>query len=403
MSILFGHPGGNPNSHHAALAHFEAGRLEAFCVPWMPSPATLRALQRFGPTRAMGQRLARRTFEPLAAAPKVQGRIGEWRRLATRAVGWGDERLSYEANDWLMRTMRRECRRPAVTAVHSYEDCSAGQFAAAKRLGKACIYDMPIGYYPAWEETQAELVRRYRDWVPPQGLPSSRYVRPEQKRREMELADLVLAPSSFVEKTVQAFHPEKKVARAAYGVDLEFWQSVEEKSWDHPLRFLYAGQMSMRKGIPLLLEAWEAAGLREAHLDLVGVWQLAKDKVASLPRGVTLWPPCSREALRERYRMADVFLFPSFFEGFGLVLLEAMACGLPALATEATAGPDVLTESCGRLVPCGSLEALVEGLRWFERRSGQLPSMARAARAQAARFTWGNYRRSVSEAVAPFA
>ena len=130
---------------------------------------------------------------------------------------------------------------------------------------------------------------------------------------------------------------------------------------------------------------------------------MAKDKVASLPRGVTLWPPCSREALRERYRMADVFLFPSFFEGFGLVLLEAMACGLPALATEATAGPDVLTESCGRLVPCGSLEALVEGLRWFERRSGQLPSMARAARAQAARFTWGNYRRSVSEAVAPFA
>ena len=402
MSILFGHPGGNPNSHHAALAHFEAGRLEAFCVPWMPSSRTLCAIQRFAPTRSLGQRLARRAFEPLAGATMVQGRAGEWRRLATRAFGFGNERLSYEANDWLMRTMAKECRRPAVTAVHSYEDCSEKQFVEAKRREKACIYDMPIGYFPFWERTQAELVERYRDWVPEQGLPSSRYVRPEQKRREMELADLVLSPSSFVETTVLTFHPEKKVARAAYGVDLEFWKPEEGRSWDHSLRFLYAGQMSLRKGIPTLLEAWEAAGLREARLDLVGVWQLAKGRMASLPRGVTLWPPCSREALRERYRQADVFLFPSFFEGFGLVLLEAMACGLPAMATEATAGPDVLTDSCGRLVPRGNLEAIVGALHWFKAHQGQLPSMAHAARAQAMKFTWENYRRGVSEAVAPF-
>ena len=100
-----------------------------------------------------------------------------------------------------MRTMTRECRRPAVTAIHAYEDCSLWQFAEAKRLGKACIYDMPIGYYPAWEHAQAELVRKFVDWLPAGGLPSSRYVRPQQKCQEMELADLVLAPSSFVAET----------------------------------------------------------------------------------------------------------------------------------------------------------------------------------------------------------
>ncbi len=402
MTVLFGHPGGNPNSHQAALAHLESGWLEAFCVPWMPSESTLQALQRFGPTRAMGQRLSRRTFPPLAGAPRIQGRAGEWLRLAIRALGRGDERLSYQANDWLMRTMRRECRRASVTAVHSYEDCSADQFEEAKRLDKACIYDMPIGYYPAWEQTQSDLARRYSDWIPTQGLPSNRYVRPEQKRREMELADLVLAPSSFVERTIRSFHPDKKVKRAAYGVDLDFWQPEPGKSWDHPVRFLYAGQISLRKGIPLLLDAWEAADLREAHLDLVGVWQLSANKRAVLPAGVTVWPPCSREALRERYRTADVFLFPSYFEGFGLVLLEAMSSGLPALASEATAGPDVLTESCGRLIPCGSLEALVEGLKWFVVHQGRLPSMALAARHQAARFTWASYRQQVSEAVGAF-
>ena len=60
-----------------------------------------------------------------------------------------------------MRTMARECRRLAVTAVHVYEDCALWQFVEAKRLGKACIYDMPIGYYPAWVHTQAELARKF--------------------------------------------------------------------------------------------------------------------------------------------------------------------------------------------------------------------------------------------------
>ena len=402
MNILFGHPSGGPFSHQAALAHFEAGRLEAFCVPWMPSALTLRLLERVAPLRPMVQRLARRHFAPLTAAPKVQGRIGELRRLAMRALGRGDESLSYEANDWLMRTMGKECGRPAVTAVHSYEDCSLWQFEEAKRLGKACVYDLPIGYHPAWEQTQAELVRKYADWLPTGGLPSSRYVRPEQKRREMELADVVLVPCSFVEHTIRAFYPHKNVARAAYGVDLDFWRPPAKKPERDRLRFIYAGQLSLRKGIPMLLHAWEAAALDNAELELVGMWQLAQSKRIALPRGVNWRRACSREELRQRYQTADAFVFPSFFEGFGLVLLEAMACGLPAIASEATAGPDVLIPACGRLVPTGDLEALVESLRWFEQHPGQLPGMSRAARGQAERCTWESYRRCVTEAVAPF-
>ena len=149
MSILFGHPTGNPNSHQAAVAHFTADRLAAFCVPWMPSALTLKILSRVPLLRVHAGRLARRNFRALDEAPKIQGRLGEVRRLLIRARGLGDESLSYEANDWLMRTMARECRRDSVTAVHSYEDCSLTQFERAKQLGKACIYDMPIGYFPA--------------------------------------------------------------------------------------------------------------------------------------------------------------------------------------------------------------------------------------------------------------
>jgi len=399
MTVLFGHPSGNPNSHHAALAHFEAGCLEAICIPWMPSSSTISLLKRFRGVRKSVDRLERRHFSPLALAPKVQGRLGEWGRMARRAAGLGDEGLSYQANDWLMHTMVRECRRSAVKAVHAFEDCSQLQFEEAKRLDKACIYDLPIGFYPAWESTLAELEKTYAEWLPVGGLPASRHVRPRQKLREMELADLVLVPSSFVEGTVLAHAPTKRIARAAYGVDLEFWQPAVEPRQGRPLRFLYAGQISLRKGIPLLLDAWEKANLGDAELELVGVWQLADSKLAQLPANVSVLPPQSREGLRERYRQAEAFVFPSYFEGFGLVLLEAMACGLPALASDATAGPDVLTERSGRVVPRGAIEPLVEALRWFEQSRDLLPKMSAAARLEAERWTWESYRSSVTRAV----
>ena len=402
MTVLFGHPSGNPNSHNAALAHFEAHQLEAFCVPWMPSPLSLQLLESIAPLRPMARRFRRRHFSALAEAPKIQGRVREMRRLITRGFGRGDESLSYEANDWLMRTMRRECRRVRVRAVHAYEDCSLWQFQEAKRLGKACIYDMPIGYYPAWEHTQAELVRQFVEWLPAGGLPSNRFVRPQQKRQEMELADVVLAPSTFVADTVRAFYPNKLLALAPYGVDLDFWRAGARNEGSEVLRFIYAGQISLRKGIPSLLQAWEKAALRSAELQLVGSWYLSVSRRASLPRGVAHVPACSPEALREHYRRADVFVFPSFFEGFGLVLLEAMACGLPAIASTATAGTDVLTEASGRVLPVGNLDILVETLRWFDQNRNRLPAMARAARKQAELCSWERYRSVVREVTAGF-
>jgi len=402
MSILFGHPTGNPNSHQAALAHFESSRLEAFCVPWFPSEAVLACLRSFPLTRTMATRLKRRRFEPLADAPKIQGRIGEIKRLVVRALGRGDEGLSYEANDWLMRTMARECRRPAVTAVHSYEDCSLLQFEEAKRVGKACIYDMPIGYYPAWWETEDILAKKFTDWLPVGGLASHKYVRPEQKRREMELADVVIVPSTFVERTIKRFI-EKPCVRAQYGVDTDFWQpSTGPKKTDGPLRFIYVGQLNVRKGTPILIEAWKRAAIKNAEIYLVGSWLVADRMRRQLPLNVRYVGPCSKEELRKHYQSADVFVFPSFFEGFALVLLESMACGLPVVASDASGATDIIDEQTGKLLPPGDVEAWTDGLRAMAERRDQLPQMKAAARAKALQHTWDRYRKAVCNSVAAY-
>ena len=400
MSILFGHPTGSPFSYHAALAHFEAGQLDRFCVPWMPSAMTLRLLDQIKPLRPMTQRLGRRYFRPLVNAPKIQGRPGELRRQLIRALGWGDDRLASEANNWLMRTMTRECQRSSVTAVHAYEDCSLWQFLKAKHLGKACIYDMPIGFYPAWERAQTALVKKYADWLPAAGL--SPQVPREQKCKEMELADLVLVPSSFVADTVRDFHPDKAVALAPYGVDLAGWPAAPARTPQDTITFLFAGQCSVRKGVPLLLEAWRAADLKHARLRLVGSWQLAEAKKRELPQRCEWIGPVSSQQLRHFYHGADVFVFPTNFEGRALVLSEALASGLPVLTTSASGADDMVDESCGRVVRPEDLDALVEGLRWFHNNRERLPELSRTARNSAERCAWDQYRGQVAQAVASF-
>jgi alpha-maltose-1-phosphate synthase len=401
MSILFGHPTGNPNSYNAAMAYLEVGLLECFCVSWMPSTTTIGTFRRFRPLRPHVERLERRLFSPLSHAPKVQGPVREVCRLLMRAAGLIDD-SSDQANRWLMRTMARECHRSTVTAVHAYEDCSLWQFIEAKRLGKACIYDMPTCYYQEWERARVELYRKYSDWVPSQVSPVFHHLRLEQKRQEMTLADLTFVASRYVEETIREFYPYKDIARIPYGIDAEFWAPGPIKQ-PEPLRFIYAGNVTVRKGIPLLIEAWSKAGLCDAELAIVGSWGLADSKRRSLPRGIRWLPPCSSRALRDRYRESHVFVFPSYSDGFGLALLEAMACGLPAIASEASIGPEIIKAGCGFTSPPGNLDRLVELLRWFDRHREQLPIMGRQARVQATGCTWSNYRSLLTGAVSKLA
>jgi glycosyltransferase involved in cell wall biosynthesis len=399
MTVLVGHPTGNPNSHNAAAAYLEAGLLERFCVSWMPSARTMDVLEHVRALRPLVQRLGRRRFSPLASAPKVQGRAGELFRLVMRASGVDATQLADQGNRWLMRTMARECRRSEVTVIHSYEDCSLWQFEEAKRLGKACVYDLPTCYYPVWEKLQADLWQKYSDWVPADQPAHAYEARLDQKGQELALADLTLVASSYVEGTVREYHPHKDIARTPYGVDCDFWAPASSAKPPGPLRFIYAGQVSVRKGIPLLIDAWSKAALRDAELELVGSWALAEGKRSSLGPGISWIPPCSSQELRDRYRASDVFVFPTFSDGFGLVLLEAMACGLPAIASEASIAPEIISPGCGLLTPPGNVDRLVEHLKWFDRNRDEVPRMGLKARQQAERCTWSNYRNTVVRAV----
>ena len=98
----------------------------------------------------------------------------------------------------------------------------------------------------------------------------------------------------------------------------------------------------------------------------------------------------------------DIFVLPSRSEALSNSLLEAMGCGLPAIASTATAGADVLTDASGRLLAPGDVDAFVDALQWFDKNRDLLPAMGRAARKKAEECSWDRYRRAVSEATSRF-
>jgi glycosyltransferase involved in cell wall biosynthesis len=92
-----------------------------------------------------------------------------------------------------------------------------------------------------------------------------------------------------------------------------------------------------------------------------------------------------------------VFVFPSLVEGFGLVLLEAMACGIPIITTPNTGGPDIIIDGIeGFIIPIRDVEALKVKIAWCYSHPQELAKMGIAARKKAEQLTWERYRQKLA-------
>src|SRR5205085_12517328 len=113
------------------------------------------------------------------------------------------------------------------------------------------------------------------------------------------------------------------------------------------------------KGIPLLIEAWKALALKGSELWLVGpIGERERKLIPELP-GLCVKGKYPFEELPDLMRQCDVLVFPSYCDGFALVLLEALASGMPIISTEATAAPDLIEDGVeGFLIQSGDLDAL---------------------------------------------
>jgi glycosyltransferase involved in cell wall biosynthesis len=217
------------------------------------------------------------------------------------------------------------------------------------------------------------------------------------------MASHLLVASSFTRASlIENGSKSESISVVSYGVDTERYypSAVRKNVGSNCLHLLFVGRINQRKGIKYLLEALRQFDPKEVKLTICG--RVVDDLELFEPFGeqVTIRPSVSVAELVKAYQEADLFVFPSVAEGFGQVLLEALACGLPILSTTHTAAPDLIEDGVqGFVVEPRRPDLLVERISWTMTHRAELMKMAQAARARAEEFSWQRFRMESAAAV----
>ncbi len=401
--VVVSHPTGNANVRsvlHALLAANLLSRyhttLAVFGSAWTGKAANCPGLGELRRRQYNDSLRGRTTTHPWREAVRLLSLRAGWSRLVSPEAAFASVyRVGLELDQQVASAL--QLNRPA--AAYCYEDTALETFREAKGQGATCIYDLPIGYWRAAQRILTEEAERRPDWLPTMGGLKDSDEKLARKDEELRLADRILVASTFTKQTLEECpFPIAPISVIPYGADdaLLAPERVERASPDAPLRVLFVGGLSQRKGIADLFEAVELLA-PQVKLTVIG----RKPAEACVPLNRALgkhrWiESLPRQKILEEMRAHDVLLFPSLFEGFGLVVTESLSQGLPVITTPHTCGPDVLTEGeDGFIVPIRDPQAIAEKLELLHRDRERLSAMSEAALKKAQTLTWESYRRGV--------
>jgi starch synthase len=402
------HPTSNPFARNAALSISEVGMLNAIATTFVYDPDRLenqtgKLIKRLLPklTSTIEKELSRRTW----IAPEGSKiydypwqeilRVFLVKTKLSKKLGITDRTLV----DWMVASFDRHVAKhhlQNIDAIYAYEDGATDTFTAAKKQGIYCFYDLPIAFHLTSRQIQTEEADLFPELAATMLAIEEPKWKIERKNREVQLADHIFVASSFTLRSLLGIGiPSSKISVIPYGAPIEYFQPRPKK--DQVFRVMFAGQVGARKGVHYLMQAWQNLNLPNSELLLVGINLMPEHWLQKYSNRVRLTGSVPHSTLNEYYSSASVFVFPSLVEGFGLVLLEAMACGIPVITTSNTAGEDIITDGVdGFMVPIRDVEALQEKIEWCYSHPQELADMGRAARQKAEQLTWELYRQKLA-------
>lgn len=291
-----------------------------------------------------------------------------------------------------------------IDAVYCYEDVALHTFRKAKFIGKTCIYDLPIGHWRAMRSLLTDEKEKNPDWAMTIGGFNDSDEKLARKDEELRLADRIYVASSFTKRSLVLF-PGKlaDIEVIPYGFPQVNLTRKFVPLNGRKLKLLYVGGLSQRKGISYVFETFEALK-NQVELTVVGRGDI--DGCPALKKALTqvrYIPTLPHKEILKLMSESDVLLFPSLFEGFGLVITEAMSQGTPVITTDRTCGPDIITNGIdGWIVEAGNAQPMIELLQLFIDTPEVLLKVGKAAMETAAKRPWSKYEAELAESVKRF-
>jgi len=201
-------------------------------------------------------------------------------------------------------------------------------------------------------------------------------------------SDQVLVPSEYCRQSSIALGCDPaKINLVPYGIPEHWFDLVPDPE---PGRILFVGQVGLRKGNHVLAEACRILQSRGSSFECRVAGPPQVDVTHPLFEGLTYLEQVPRSQVREEFRRADLFVLPTLADSFGLVHLEAMACGVPVITTP-HCGSVVRDGLDGFIVPIRDAMALADRLQQLLEDRALRDKMGAAARQRAREFTWDRY------------
>jgi glycosyltransferase involved in cell wall biosynthesis len=408
MKVVVAHSGRGWDGYQVALALSEAGLLDglitdlywphdrpgARLVEALASEHCAAALRFRSNPELPSEHVTCCAFSGLSAL--LMRKLGAPFWCTRNAIRWSDAQIGRRAG-------RRAVRRRAALLsyyYYGYHAFSAASVNTPKILFQlhphpSSVREILVRELSVNPECSASLLQEWELALPERDF--------NHLIEETRMAQHWIVASSFSRNTlVEHGAPPERIHVVPYGIDLTRFVAPCDRpaNESRPLRLLFVGTINQRKGIGYLLKAIDL--LEPGCVELVVCGRVVDDLTVFRHHRakVQIKSSVSNAELLQAYQNADLFVFPSLAEGFGYVLLEAMASGLPVLSTTRTAASDLIEPGVeGYVIEPGRAELLSKYIRWFIEHRRQLVEMGRAARRKAELFTWPRFRCGITSIV----
>lgn len=292
------------------------------------------------------------------------------------------------------RAVAKAIEREDDDLIISYENANLHTFETAKAQGKATILDLAQVHHNTIAAINDIVVLE-------KGLDKEkmRYMN-ERKAMALEQTDYVLTLSGFArDSMIENGFAADRVFTANLGINPELFEVKRDWKVGKKMKFLFVGTMTYRKGLDILFRAFKELNLKNIELILIGPMADAADQMEQYKGSYTYIPFTHQEALVRHYQEADVFVFPSYLDSWAQTVVEAMACGTPAIVTEHTGAKDAVQQGGGFVIPINDIEALKEKIIYFVEQPESIEEMGKKAVAIARTYTWANYHERIQNIV----
>jgi glycosyltransferase involved in cell wall biosynthesis len=379
--------------YYTALALHKEGYLKRFiCSVGLTNNSYTKYLP-----NAWGKRLNRRNYDEIE--PSIIKTI-PWTELIPRGLNQSKIISSEQTNwlfckayDWVMKGSIGTC-----DYFHFVVPAGINSARKAKNQGSIVIADVRT----ANTDYQINLIKQENDlW----GFKiKSNDLLHNMSKIEYEIADYIIVPSKFAKNTfLNAGFDENKIFCIPYGVDqtkFSQFQAPTDRFRNNIFRILYVGHISPLKGIHYLIQAFGELNLPDAELLLIGHIEDSLreqiEKAVNMNKNIRAIGSVPQGELQQYYSSASVFVLPSLTDSFGMVTLEAMACGIPVIVSENTGSGDAVCEGVnGFVIPIRNAQRLAEKLAWIYDHPDERRIMGVSARERALEYTWEHYENQV--------